>query len=78
MALKRNYKPIHEITVKEPTQELDVPFETIRKEPQKDSKKKEDCENNNDHESENNNDYENENEQLTTNLFIPKTLEVLL
>jgi len=70
MALKKNCKPIHEITVKEPTQKLDVPFETIRKEAQKDSKKKEDCENNNDH--------ENENEQLTTNLFIPKNLEVLL
>ncbi len=38
--------------VEEPTQDLDVPSETIREEEQEDSKKQEDCDNYDDHENE--------------------------
>jgi hypothetical protein len=52
MALKRTRKPIHEMMVEEPTQDLNVPFEVIRKEEQEDSEDQEDHDNRNDHENE--------------------------
>jgi hypothetical protein len=69
MALKRNYKLVHETTVEEPTQDLDVPSETIGEEKQKEFKKQKDCDNRDDH--------ENEEEKLTIILFTLEQLEVL-
>jgi hypothetical protein len=52
MASKKNHKPIHETIMEELNKDLYVPFETIREEKQKDSKKQEDRDNCNDHENE--------------------------
>jgi hypothetical protein len=70
MALKRTRKLVQETTVEEPTQDLEVPSETIREEDQEHFEEQEDQENHNDH--------ENEEEQPTIVLFTPKQLEVLL
>jgi len=56
--------------MEKPTQDLDVPSDTIREEEQEDFEKQEDCDNHDDH--------ENEKEQPATVIFIPEQLEVLL
>jgi hypothetical protein len=38
--------------IEKPTQDLNVPFETLREEEQEDSKEQEDCDNCDDHENE--------------------------
>jgi hypothetical protein len=38
MTPKKTYKPIYETMVEKPTHDLNVPFETIREEKQKDFK----------------------------------------
>jgi hypothetical protein len=70
MTLKRTCKLIQETLVEEPTQDLDVPFETIKGEEQEDSKEQKDRDNYDDH--------ENEEDQPTIVLFILEQLEVLL
>jgi hypothetical protein len=52
MAPKKSHKPIHESIVEEPTQDLDVPFETIKEEEQDDYEEQENHENRNDQENE--------------------------
>jgi hypothetical protein len=55
MALKRTRKLVHETMVEKPTEDLDVPSETIREESQEDH--------------DNRNDHENEEEQPPTILL---------
>jgi hypothetical protein len=69
MAPKRNYKLVHETMVEKCTQDLDVPFETIGEDKQKDFEEQKNCDNRDDH--------ENEEEQLGIVLFTPKQWEVL-
>ncbi len=52
MALKRTHKPVQKTMVEEPTQDLDVPSETIKEEEQVDFQKQEDRDHHDDHENE--------------------------
>jgi hypothetical protein len=70
MAPKKTRKLIKETMVGEPTQDLNVPCETIREEEHEDFENQEDRDNHDVH--------ENEKEQPTTILFNLEQLEVLL
>ncbi len=52
MASKKTRKLIQKTMVGKPTHDLDVSFETIREEEQKDAKEQEDHDNHDDHENE--------------------------
>ncbi len=52
MAPKRTRKLVQDTMVEEPTEDLDVPFEAIRKEEQEDYEDQEDHDNRDDHENE--------------------------